>query len=112
MLTLWRRHYEDCWNELARMFASTQTLPPRTKRWAEAKVLADCVAIRVSCLSPHLDDTQWLRLKQICRILLYEEPKSKVLGPFSIHLKRFGDLSRGWGIGEETFEFWSWIARQ
>lgn len=29
------------------MFASTQTLPPRTKRWAEAKVLADCVAIRV-----------------------------------------------------------------
>lgn len=42
-----RRHYEDCWNELAKMFTSTQTLPPRTKRWAEAKVLADCVAIRV-----------------------------------------------------------------
>jgi hypothetical protein len=31
------------------MFSSTQTLPPRTKRWAEAKVLADCVAVRVSC---------------------------------------------------------------
>lgn len=30
------------------MFSSTQTLPPRTKRWAEAKVLADCVAVRVS----------------------------------------------------------------
>lgn len=42
------RHYEDCWNELAKMFSSTQMLPPRTKRWAEAKVLADCVAIRVS----------------------------------------------------------------
>lgn len=42
------RHYEDCWNELAKMFASTQTLPPRTKRWAEAKVLADCIAVRVS----------------------------------------------------------------
>ena len=42
------RHYEDCWNKLARMFASTQVLPPRTKRWAEAKVLADCVAMRVS----------------------------------------------------------------
>jgi hypothetical protein len=27
-------------------------------------------------------------------------------------LKRFGDLSRGWGIGEETFEFWSSLARQ
>jgi hypothetical protein len=42
------RHYEDCWNELAKMFSSTQVLPPRTKRWAEAKVLADCVAFRVS----------------------------------------------------------------
>ena len=42
-----RRHYEDCWNELAKMFSSTQLLPPRTKRWAEAKVLADCVAVRV-----------------------------------------------------------------
>jgi len=45
--TLTDRHYEDCWNELAKMFSSTQILPPRTKRWAEAKVLADCVAIRV-----------------------------------------------------------------
>lgn len=44
------RHYEDCWNELAKMFSSTTTLPPRTKRWAEAKVLADCVAVRVSSL--------------------------------------------------------------
>lgn len=87
-------HYEDCWNELARMFSSTQTLPPRTKRWAEAKVLADCVAMR------------------ICRLLLYGPDAPKVLGPFFVHLKRFGDLSRGWGIGEETFEFWSWIGRQ
>lgn len=45
-----RRHYEDCWNELAKLFSSTTTLPPRTKRWAEAKVLADCVAVRVSSL--------------------------------------------------------------
>ncbi|ORX39862.1 Foie gras liver health family 1-domain-containing protein [Kockovaella imperatae] len=89
-----RRHYEDCWNELARMFASTQTLPPRTKRWAEAKVLADCVAVK------------------ICKLILYEGGGPKVLGPFFVHLKRFGDLSRGWGIGEDTFEFWSWIARQ
>ncbi|WVQ98716.1 hypothetical protein IAU59_005847 [Kwoniella sp. CBS 9459] len=89
-----RRHYEDCWNELARMFSSTTTLPPRTKRWAEAKVLADCVAVR------------------ICKLLLYADQGARVLNPFFVHLKRFGDLSRGWGIGEETFEFWSWIARQ
>ena len=29
------------------MFASITTLPPRTKRWAEAKVLADCIDIKV-----------------------------------------------------------------
>ena len=28
------------------------------------------------------------------------------------HMRKFSDLSRGWGIGEETFEFWSWLARQ
>lgn len=89
-----KRYYEDCWNELSFMFASTTMLPPRTKRWAEAKVLADCVAIR------------------ICRLCLYGGDGPKVLVPFHVHLKRFGDMSRGWGIGEETFEYWSWLARQ
>jgi hypothetical protein len=32
--------------------------------------------------------------------------------PFVVHVKRFSDLSRGWGIGEETYEYWSWLARQ
>ena len=27
-------------------------------------------------------------------------------------MRKFADFSRGWGIGEETFEFWSWLARQ
>jgi hypothetical protein len=93
-LDLARRHYEDCWNELARMFSSTTTMPPRTKRWAEAKVLADCVAVK------------------ICKLLLYEGSGPRVLVPYFVHLRRFGELSRGWGIGEETFEFWSWVARQ
>ena len=30
------------------MFSSTAILPPRTKRWAEAKVLADCVSLKVN----------------------------------------------------------------
>lgn len=105
------RHYEDCWNELAKMFASTQTLPPRTKRWAEAKVLADCIAVRVSQVSLCTVDYELIP-SQICRLLLYTGDAQKVLAPFYVHLKRFGDLSRGWGIGEETFEFWSWMARQ
>lgn len=35
-----------------------------------------------------------------------------MLVPFFVHVRRFTELSRGWGIGEETFEFWSWVARQ
>ena len=27
-------------------------------------------------------------------------------------MRRFAELSRGWGIGEETYEFWSRLARQ
>ena len=33
------------------MFGSTAILPPRTKRWAEAKVLADCINLKVWRLS-------------------------------------------------------------
>lgn len=41
------RHYQDAYSTLLLMFASITTLPPRTKRWAEAKVLADCIDIKV-----------------------------------------------------------------
>lgn len=42
------------------MFGSTAMLPPRTKRWAEAKVLADCINLKVGTaalwkkLEPHI----------------------------------------------------------
>ena len=41
------RHYQDAYATLMIMFGSTAILPPRTKRWAEAKVLADCINIKV-----------------------------------------------------------------
>lgn len=41
------RHYQDSYSTLVNMFGSTAILPPRTKRWAEAKVLADCINIKV-----------------------------------------------------------------
>jgi trafficking protein particle complex subunit 11 len=41
------RHYQDAYAMLVVMFGSTATLPPRTKRWAEAKVLADCISVKV-----------------------------------------------------------------
>ncbi|KAG9086628.1 hypothetical protein FRC06_003000 [Ceratobasidium sp. 370] len=89
-----RKHYEDCWSALVDMFGSTAVLPPRTKRWAEAKVLADCVTVK------------------ICKLYLYRAATSRALAHFNKHLHRFADLSRGWGIGDETYEFWSWMARQ
>jgi hypothetical protein len=41
------RHYQDAYAMLLTMCGSTAVLPPRTKRWAEAKVLADCISIKV-----------------------------------------------------------------
>ncbi|KAF9529733.1 glutathione transferase omega-1 [Crepidotus variabilis] len=88
------KHYQDAYEMLIIMFGSTAILPPRTKRWAEAKVLADCINIK------------------IVKLYLYNNEHSLALSHHNNHIRQFGDFSRGWGIGEETFEFWSWIARQ
>lgn len=40
------RHYEDCYETLVEMFSNSNLLTPRTKRWAEAKVLADCLTVK------------------------------------------------------------------
>lgn len=88
------RHYQDAYVHLQTMFGSTAILPPRTKRWAEAKVLADCISVK------------------ICKLYLYNSEHSLALAHHTAHMRKFADFSRGWGIGEETFEFWSWLARQ
>lgn len=31
---------------------------------------------------------------------------------FNRHLRRLTELSHNWGIGEDSFEFWSWAGRQ
>ena len=31
---------------------------------------------------------------------------------FRRHIRRFSDLSNGWGIDKNTYEYWSWLARQ
>ncbi|EJD46843.1 hypothetical protein AURDEDRAFT_86850 [Auricularia subglabra TFB-10046 SS5] len=89
-----RKHYEDCWIQLVDMFSSTGVLPPRTKRWAEAKVLADCISLK------------------ICKLYLYHGEHARALAHVNRHVQRFAELSRAWGIGEEMFEYWSWLARQ
>ncbi|KAI9511510.1 Gryzun, putative trafficking through golgi-domain-containing protein [Russula earlei] len=88
------KHYQDAYSSLLTMFGSTVILPPRTKRWAEAKVLVDCISLKV------------------CKLYLYNNEHALALSQHTIHTRRFSDFSRGWGIGEESYEFWSWIARQ
>lgn len=88
------KHYQDAYATLMIMFGSTAILPPRTKRWAEAKVLADAINVKIT------------------KLYLYNSEHSLALSHHNSHMRRFADFSRGWGIGEETFEYWSWMARQ
>ena len=48
---------------------------------------------------------------QITKLYPYNE-HGRVLSHHGPHTRRFADFSRGWGIGEETFEYRSWMARQ
>ncbi|KAF6766968.1 protein of unknown function DUF1683, C-terminal [Kalmanozyma brasiliensis GHG001] len=86
--------YELLCNSPTCLLGSTMMLPPRTKRWAEAKVLADTLCVR------------------ICKLLLYADDGTGAALFFRKHLARFTDLSTGWGIGAMTFEYWSWLAKQ
>ncbi|KLO13661.1 hypothetical protein SCHPADRAFT_852230 [Schizopora paradoxa] len=90
------KHFQDSYNALLGLFTSISgTLPARTKRWAEAKVLADCINIK------------------ICKLYLYNAEPSLALGQLNSHLRRFAELSiKMWGIGETTYEYWAWVGRQ
>ncbi|EJD08009.1 uncharacterized protein FOMMEDRAFT_138064 [Fomitiporia mediterranea MF3/22] len=89
------KHYQDSYSTLEGMFTSPSILLPRTKRWAEAKVLADSMNIK------------------ICKLFLYNAEHALALSQLNSHMRRFCDLSaRVWGIDEDTYEFWSWVARQ
>ena len=48
---------------------------------------------------------------QLSKLYLYHNEPHLALATFNRHVQKFAELSRGWGIGEETFEFWSWMAR-
>lgn len=89
------QHYNVTYQSLVNgLLASTMLLPPRTKRWAEAKVLSDCLNLR------------------ICKLHLYRNDGDAAWEHFKNHVKRFTELSQGWGIGEMTFEYWSWLGKQ
>ena len=91
-------------------FGSIAILSPRTKRRAEAKVLADTINFKVGY-------TLWENVGkchasfQIMKLYLYNNEHALALSHHNLHMRRFADFSHGWGIGEETFEYWSWMAR-
>jgi hypothetical protein len=43
---------------------------------------------------------------------LYLIEPSRALAQLNKHISRFRELSSHWGIGEQTFEFWSWLSKQ
>lgn len=94
------------------MFGAIGILPPRTKRWAEAKVLADCISVKVPYFKGVAMHVKHLiHVLQIIKLYLYRGEHSRAVAHFNAHLTRFAELSRIWGIGEETWEFWSSTAR-
>ncbi|KAF9363708.1 hypothetical protein BGX34_003510 [Mortierella sp. NVP85] len=95
------KHYESAYGLLIDMFAVTSTITPgasglqsRTKRWAEAKVLADCLCLK------------------ICKFHLYLDAPSTALFCFRRHLTVFKAFSDTWRMGDDSFEYWAWLAKQ
>ncbi|KAE8207953.1 hypothetical protein CF327_g7215 [Tilletia walkeri] len=141
-LSLSLEHYVNAYDVLSStahphnggLLGDTRVLPPRTKRWAEAKALADSLVIRIARgwlllgLEAHTftvpvpsgegsaGDAEGPPLpektKQIQVHLPSREAWERALGTFRAHLKRFGELSNGWGMGESTGEWWSWVGKQ
>ena len=87
------KFYDLAYNELIDLFSSTAILPPSTKRWTEARILADSLAYK------------------LCKLLLYLEEHSRVVHMFHAHNRRMAGLCNGWGLGRETPEYWAWLGR-
>ena len=62
---------------------------------------------QLQCIASHIYASP-----QIVKLYLYNNEHALALSNHNSHMRKFADFSRGWGIGEETFEFWSWLARQ
>lgn len=88
-------HYTEAYEHLMQAcLANTKILAPRTKRWAEAKVLADTLSFKM------------------VKLHLYKQGIAQGVHQFTRHVQRVAELSAGWGIGTSTYEFWSWLAKQ
>lgn len=96
------KHYEDCYAALLDLFvrpASSSNPHPfilaRTKRWAEARVLADCIIVK------------------ICKMYLYAGNAEFAVQTYREHIRRLSGISaEKWSMDETSFEYWSWECKQ
>lgn len=96
------KHYEDCYSTLLDLFtnpvSATNTHPfilARTKRWAEARVLADCLIVKIS------------------KMYLYSGNAEYAVLTHHHHVRRMSHISASkWGMDQTSFEYWSWESKQ
>lgn len=72
--------------------------------------LSDCQGAFLNhlCISKSFANAQ----PQVSKLYLYLNEPSRSVAQLNRHVNRFRELSNIWGIGEETFEFWSWLSKQ
>ncbi|CAG8514102.1 18433_t:CDS:10 [Dentiscutata erythropus] len=94
-------HYESAYNLLVDFFAPQSAITPgapglqiRSKRWDEARILADCINLK------------------ICKMNLYIDAPSAALAQLNKHITTFKRLCNALEIGDDTFEYWMWLSNQ
>ncbi|KAJ3753958.1 hypothetical protein EV360DRAFT_87294 [Lentinula raphanica] len=96
------KHFQDAYSALNRLFlvpgathgggGEGRPQPPRTKRWAEARVLGDTMNIK------------------IIKIYLYNNETALAVAQQRAHMRTF-PVVVGLGGKEGTYEYWSWMSR-
>ncbi|KAI9311302.1 Gryzun, putative trafficking through golgi-domain-containing protein [Dichotomocladium elegans] len=95
------KSYESAYTLVADMLAPKSSITPgltglplRGKRWEEARALIDCINIK------------------ICKFYLYLNEPVAALAQFNGHLHMLQSYCATWGMGDQSFEYWSWLSKQ
>ncbi|KAI9492284.1 Gryzun, putative trafficking through golgi-domain-containing protein [Zychaea mexicana] len=95
------KSYESAYTLVGDMLAPKSSITPgqtglpiRSKRWEEARMLVDCISIK------------------ICSFYLYMNDPSGALSQLNGHLHMIQSYASVWGTGEQSFEYWAWLSKQ
>ena len=87
--------YAEAYKTLMQQYLPYPTVVlPRTRRWAEAKVLADTLSFK------------------LIKLFLYDVKKVAARVQFRQHNLHITRLCTRWGITDQTHEYWAWLAKQ